>query len=321
MLEHTHLWSIVLAAGDGIRLSQLATDGEGQPVPKQFCSFNSNRSLLAHAISRARCLTPESRTLVVVAADHRRWWQRGLADIPPSNIIVQPCNRGTACGVLLPLMTVLSRDPDATVLVTPSDHFVQDEEVLIRAMQRAAISAQHQHRELVLLGMQPESPETSYGWITPSPSQEDGLYQATTFVEKPDQPTAHQLIQAGSLWNSFIFAAPAIRLLDHFRATLPEITSLFTLCAVPRNATTGGGSLRWLYDRVPASDFSRHVLEAARATGLRVLPVPPCGWTDLGTPERVAACAERIRCPLLDPPDVPRRRTGPIDLAQVVATF
>src|SRR5574341_1084165 len=108
-MEHEHCvggasgaWAIVLAAGDGTRLRELTGD-----VPKQFCRLAGERSLLALALARAGRVAARERTLVVVAERHRRWWAGELAGHPAENVLVQPENRGTAAGILLPLLAAL----------------------------------------------------------------------------------------------------------------------------------------------------------------------------------------------------------------------
>jgi mannose-1-phosphate guanylyltransferase len=98
-------WGLVLAAGDGTRLATLTTDANGRSVPKQFCSLNGGRSLLEDAMHRARHIVPRDRLCAIVAADHRRYWQRTLWTLPSSNVIVQPRNRGTAHGILLAVLS------------------------------------------------------------------------------------------------------------------------------------------------------------------------------------------------------------------------
>src|SRR5262245_33382827 len=122
-------WAIVLAAGEGTRLRELTTR-EGVPTPKQFCSLRGGRSLLGDALARATRVVPRKRVIVIVAEEHRPYWSTDLRGLPAENVIVQPRNRGTAPGILLPLLTVLERDPGARVAILPSDHFVEREPVL-----------------------------------------------------------------------------------------------------------------------------------------------------------------------------------------------
>ena len=127
-------WAIVLAAGDGTRLRDLTVDRHGKAVPKQYCTLRGGRTLLGDALQRAQMVALPERVVVVVAAQHWEWWEPELASLPRANLIVQPQNRGTASGILLPLLSIVERDRAARIAVFPSDHFIQDEPVLERAM-------------------------------------------------------------------------------------------------------------------------------------------------------------------------------------------
>ncbi len=227
MEKQGNLWSIVLAGGEGSRLSQITGGFEGSAVPKQYCSVKGGPSLLRQALRRARAVAGPDRTAVVVAAEHRRWWSVELADLPSVNVVVQPCNRGTACGVLLPLMQVLARDPEATVVVLPSDHVVADEPTLIAAINAATEHIQLEPDRLVLLGFEPEGPDTGLGWITRRSVEAQPVSPVSRFVEKPPRSRAEELVREGALWNSFIFAMRAAELLALFEWALPWLTKMF----------------------------------------------------------------------------------------------
>lgn len=291
MKRQGNLWSIVLAGGDGSRLSKITGGFDGSAVPKQYCNIKGGPSLLRQALRRARSVAGPDHTTVVVAAEHRRWWSAELADLPSVNVVVQPCNRGTACGVLLPLMQVLARDPDATVVVLPSDHVVDDESTLLAAITAAT---EHVHREpdrLVLLGLEPDGPDTGLGWIAPQSAERLPVSAVSHFVEKPSQERAEELVREGALWNSFIFAMGASELFALFQWALPWLTRMFDYALVDSGAGPFAGRVSRLYERLPVVDFSRAILQEAGAD-MRVVAVPPCGWTDVGTPEGVARCAK-----------------------------
>ncbi len=113
-------WVVVLAAGDGTRLSTLTTDLNGNAVPKQYCSLNGGASLLHEALLRAHRVVPRERICAIVADQHRRYWHKALWALPSDNIIVQPRNRGTANGVLLSVLTILEpeeADPELGYIV------------------------------------------------------------------------------------------------------------------------------------------------------------------------------------------------------------
>jgi mannose-1-phosphate guanylyltransferase len=276
-------WAIVLAAGDGTRLSSLTRDASGLVTPKQFCSLRGGRSLLCDAIERAGRLVERDRIVVIVAARHERWWRRDLASIPVENRVLQPSNKGTAAGVLLPLLSIVGRDPDADVFLVPSDHHVEREDVLAATMREGFARVRQHAQEILLFGMPPLGPETEYGWIVPCRGDVPAP-RVETFVEKPEPSVAARLFEGGALWNSFLLAASAKTLLARYHEHMP------VLLAELLHATHESGEvLANLYERLETRDFSRDLLQGCEED-LRVLPVPACGWTDLGTPERVAAC-------------------------------
>ena len=279
-------WVILLAAGEGNRLRRLTTDGTGNAVPKQFCSLRNGPSLLHHALQRAENLAPRRRICAVVARQHARWWRDSLSALPSPNVVVQPENRGTAVGILLALLHVLERDSIARVLVLPSDHHVTDEPALQSAMARAFVRLRKEPEAMVLLGMTPDDADTELGYIVPAPGGGDGIARVANFIEKPSPPEARLLVSRGALWNSFIIAAHAPTLLAVFAARDPALVTRMQAAVRSSHGGRDTAALAGLYDVLPTLDFSRQVLQGREAL-LRVLRVPACGWTDLGTPDRV----------------------------------
>jgi mannose-1-phosphate guanylyltransferase len=299
-----HAWAVVLAAGDGRRLEGWTRRTIGEAVPKQFCAFEGSKSLLRLALERAGSLVPPERLIVVVAEKHDRWWREELAGVPPANVVVQPLNRGTAAGVLLPLLHLSARDPDATAVFLPSDHQLEQERPLLLALRRAERAAAASPDHVVLLGFRAQEPDTQYGWIVPGPR--DGTTRAVDrFHEKPDLPTAEKLLAAGALVNGFLFAARVAALLRLFERAAPALLDAFSAMREPGGVPLLHGGLRALYERLPDLDFSREVLERV-ADRLRVLPVPACGWTDLGTPERLRRRLARGRAMPVEPAAIVR---------------
>jgi mannose-1-phosphate guanylyltransferase len=293
-------WAVVLAAGEGSRLRCLTTDETGTSVPKQFCSLNGGRSLRHDAMARALALVPRARLTTVVAEQHRRWWRDALQSLPAQNTIVQPRNRGTANGILLPLLTILRRDPFARMAFLPSDHFVRDEATLGGALVEAADQLGERPDALVLLGISPDEADPELGYIVPRRGERAVSVSVDRFVEKPETAVARALIAVGGVWNSFIFVADGNALLALYRRRCPEIVEDMET-ALAREGGGCTGALAELYERLPEVDFSRHILQGAERQ-LRVLAVPPCGWNDLGTPRRVAETIRRL------PPRDGRRR-------------
>jgi mannose-1-phosphate guanylyltransferase len=300
-----HSWALVLAAGDGTRLRQLTTTSCGLAVPKQFCSFGGGNSLLHKALERARVITKPERTCAIVAQQHRRWWVDLARTIPDHNIVVQPSNRGTANGILLPLLRILEREPGASLLVLPSDHYVRNESVLAGGLRQAMAQVKARHDRIVLLGFVPEQPDPELGYIVPAEESGHGARRVGQFVEKPSAVDAGALIESGALWNSFIFAANGQTLLQAFAQHCPEVVEQM------RTVVEHGAEaeLTELYNRLPSLDFSRDIVQR-HVSKLLVIRVPPCRWSDLGTPRRVAEAVDRCEPASGDSP-----MPGSLDLA------
>lgn len=278
-------WSIVLAGGRGARLASLTTVA-GETIPKQYCALAGGPSLLRRAIWRAAASAGRDRVLVVVAAEQRKWWERELRDLPGENVLVQPEDRGTAAGVLLPLAEVLRRAPRAVVTLIPADHHVEREAELQKALTRAVLAAQRGPRPIALVGVPPEELDPELGWIVPScaVAGEDALPVAE-FREKPLRAEAALLLTRGAVVNTFLLAARARSLWALCEHLVPEV-------ALPL-ATGRSRSLQGVYETLPRRDFSKTVLERSPES-LSVVNAGPCGWSDLGTPERVVRCLGRL---------------------------
>ena len=305
MIDEANAWAVILAAGEGSRLRALTTLPSGIAIPKQFCSLYEGPSLLEEALHRGESVADRSRICAVVAEQHRGWWEGVLGSLPARNVIVQPQNRGTANGILLPLMRIVLRDPSARVVLLPSDHHVLQEAVLTSSLRDALEQLDWRCDETLLLGIQPGEVDPDLGYILPGGTDGRGALTVARFVEKPPQAVAGEIIRAGGLWNAFIVVTTAVALLDLFRERIPEVVAAMR-AAVQHDHEHGSGiaAVTELYRRLPTIDFSRDIV-AGQESKLRVLPVRPCGWSDLGTPKRVAEVLHRARRAKAGPPGRP----------------
>jgi mannose-1-phosphate guanylyltransferase len=293
-MSGANVWALILAAGEGSRLRGLTTTPGGLYVPKQFCSLQGGPSLLEETLRRAESVALRRRTVTVVAAQHRRWWAAPLCSRDPENLIVQPENKGTAPGLLLPLLHIMRRDPNATVVVLPSDHFVRSESVLARGLQQAARLARIDQQHVYLLGLVPDEIDPELGYILPGDGTGGDSCPVRQFIEKPAIDIARDLVRNGALWNVFILAASARALLGLYSSRFSALVSDMSR-AVEQDGKDSriAKAARALYPELPTLDFSRDVVQGQESR-LRVLTVPACGWSDLGTPRRVADTLTRI---------------------------
>ena len=247
-------WALVLAAGDSGR----RYDG----------------SLLEAALGHADVVAGSNRTSVVLDEQHREWWQASLGFLPPANVIVQPRNRGTANAILLPLLHIIEREPEANIVLLPCDRPLCPEAILAGALHKAVEQLPWRLAEIVLLGIQPEEGEPELGYIIPGSGDGKGALTVGCFIEKPPPAVAGQLIRVGALWNAFIAVSSAQGLLALFKARIPEIVRSMRM-AVKRDldSNAAAASTVKLFEQLPTIDFARDILPGQQRH-LRVLPVP-----------------------------------------------
>jgi mannose-1-phosphate guanylyltransferase len=282
-LSSGHLWTIVLAGGDGVRLRQLTRALHGEECPKQFAMIHGGRSLLQWTVSRALRWSTADRIVVVVAAEREEQARQQLAGQGGIDVVAQPRNRGTGPGILLPVARVLARDPEARVVVLPSDHYVRDETPFERSIRLALAASDDQ---VALVGAVPDHAETQYGWIVTGRTLARHRGSVVNhFCEKPPAAVAERLLRQGALWNTFIMAGAVRHFWDLGDQHIPAAASLFETYRQAVGTRNEGRALDEIYGVMPVSDFSRDVLQ--KAGGLGVVPLGECGWSDWGTPERV----------------------------------
>ena len=229
--------AVILAGGDGSRLRSLTQIIAGDERPKQFCPIVNNRTLLDETRSRiARRIDP-ANTFFSLTQKHEQFFRAPLWNVAAKNLIVQPENKGTAPAILYSLMRVAAHSPEAVVAFFPSDHYFSNDEAFMEHVDSAYTAAELNSDSIVLLGIEPEKPETSYGWIEPAESLFGGLSRSVSrvnrFWEKPTSGVAKRLMADGCLWNSFVMVGRASAFIEMFREHLPEMFRMFAAATAP----------------------------------------------------------------------------------------
>jgi mannose-1-phosphate guanylyltransferase len=259
----------------------------GSRLPKQFLSFGKPRTFLQTTVDRLGGLVPPERTVVVVAACHEAIAREQLSEFVGIEIVAQPRNVGTGPGVLLPLSHVLARDSRAVVALVPSDHDFRSPAKMREAMLTAERTARA-GANMVLIGARADCAAADLGWIVPKPaSRRASAVAIETFVEKPGPDAAQRLFARGALWNTMLSVARASSLWRLGREHLPAQTALLEEYARSLGSEHAAERLRQVYDQLEPADFSRDLVAASK--GLRVIAMEDAGWSDCGTPERLAA--------------------------------
>lgn len=212
----------------------------------------------------------------------------------PQRIVLEPVARSTAPAACIAALLVAERDPQAQLLLLPSDHFIADETGFRLAVRRGADAAAQ--GRIVTFGAQPDRPETGYGYIQRGAALTDdaGAFEIARFVEKPDLETAKGYLSTGDfLWNSGMFLGAAGLLLEEMGRHAPEI--LEACKAALRGAETDSDFLRLeekAFAEQPDLSFDHAVME--RTERGAVVPID-IGWSDIGTWEALYQVADKDR--------------------------
>jgi mannose-1-phosphate guanylyltransferase len=275
-------WSLILAGGDGVRLKPLTRAITGEGRPKQFCPLLDGETLLDRTRRRVDLLTRFDHQAIVVTQHHEPFYAPLLRDLAPGRLVVQPDNRGTAAGLLYPLLRIADLAGDVPVAIFPSDHFVDDDAAFVASAAAALDAIQARPDLVVLLGIEPDTPETEYGWIEaderPLPMDNALVFPIRRFWEKPSAELATTLLARRCLWNSFVMVGRVSAFIDLIRGGTPELVEAFEPL---RRAA------------LPSINFSERVLVPG-ASRLGTVRVKGVEWSDLGNAERVYATIRRM---------------------------
>jgi len=299
------LWAIVLAGGEGKRMCPLIERWLGQEQPKQYCCFFGSKSLLEYSVDRILRLVGEERLVTIIGRGHRSYIRQSATTL--GRILEQPAARGTGPGVLLPLSYVCAKDPEAKVVILPSDHFISPEGPFLRILKEAARLLDYAPQQMVLIGVHPDRPESEYGWIEPgSKPSYCGPLEAravNTFIEKPGSAEARNCFNCGYFWNTMIVVTRAQTLWSLVGPLYPSVVKRFQKLQQGFSAILNGWVskeaedliLAETYSNMPEFDFSRDFL-AHSAQNCLTIPLKDVRWNDLGRPRRLLEVFDHAEC-------------------------
>lgn len=296
--ETQHCWAVILAGGEGMRLRPLVRRMLGADRPKQYVRLLGQQTLLRQTLDRVSLAIPEERTLVVTVRRHAGYIAEEFSGGTHPRILAQPLDRGTAAGVLYPAHWIAWRNPEATVAIFPSDHFLLGETSFMAHVAEVVAWVEKHPERLVLLGAPPSSPEVEYGWIEPGEALGDvstGPVRAVRqFWEKPSVARARACLESGHLWNTSVLVGKVATLVQTGWQGLPGLSDRLAHIEPFVGTPEEADAVRQAYELMPRANFSKDVLEAA-GDALAVSRLPRIVWSDLGSPHRVMEALTRMR--------------------------
>ncbi len=285
----------MLAGGEGKRLRPFIYLLRRDLLPKQYVNFIGRRSMLEHTINRAEKIVASRNVFTIISKNHLGFAnvRRQIADRDPETVIVQPQNKETAPGILFALMRIVKRRSNSIITILPSDHFVLEEDELVKYLKLAGRWVKRDPARLALIGVEPDRDESEYGYILPGrriKRSGNPVFQISSFIENPDDQTAQKLAHHGALWNTMMMVAKTDALLELTRRLLPAVfdafQSVYDAIGTPDEETV----VEEVYEKLLPINFSKEILEPAARdpfSKLMTIPVRNVLWSDWGSESRI----------------------------------
>jgi mannose-1-phosphate guanylyltransferase len=280
MLE-TMLHAIVMAGGSGTRFWPASRAA----LPKQLLPLAGDRTLLEDTVGRIEGLVPPERTMVVTAARLLDTVRRQLPAVPEAGLVGEPCKRDTAPCIGLAALLVARHDPEATLVVMPSDHVIRPAAAFQAAIRQAEALVAAAPGRLVTFGVRPTYPAESFGYIQqgeplPVAAGEAPAHRVASFKEKPPAAVAREYLGAGNfLWNAGIFVWKAATILTALAERQPDCLARLEAIAAAWDGPDRERVFAEEFAAIKGISIDYAVLE--HAADVAVIEAP-FGWDDLG---------------------------------------
>ena len=275
-------YCIIMAGGSGTRFWPMSRVAK----PKQFLDIlDMGKPFLRMTYNRFTTIIPPDNVLIVASEQYRDLIKEQLPQIPDENILLEPLKRNTAPCIAYAIYKLRKKNPDATVVITPADHYITGEANFTSSVARSLDFVAH-NDQILTIGIEPTRPDTNYGYIQmnrASHRKVEGhpIYAVKTFTEKPDVETAKVFCSTGEfLWNSGMFISNIRSLIAEFEKCLPEVASLFAAGDAVWYTPAEKEFVLGAYRGSPNISIDYGVMEKTRKAW--VVPAD-FGWSDLGT--------------------------------------
>jgi len=275
------IYAVIMAGGSGTRFWPRST----KELPKQFLPLFGEGTMIQNTARRVESMIPQERILVVTNNNYVDIVKDQLPSVPEDNIIGEPVAKNTAPCVAIAAQLLYKKDPDAVMVVLPADHHIEEpdafKEYLSTAVEKAKMG-----NNLVTIGIEPDKPETGYGYIQGETAVEENIsgkevYPVKAFKEKPNLNTAQSFLKEGNYyWNSGMFIWSAKTILGEFEKHLPDMYKLVEEASEGLYESDHKESIDNFYHSCESISIDYGIMEHAK----QVFVVPgEFGWNDVGS--------------------------------------
>ena len=278
-------YAVILAGGSGQRFWPVSRDA----LPKQLLKLFGDKTLLELTVDRLEGIVPLENILILTNVQQAKAVRELMPDLPAENIIAEPTKRDTAPAIALGIGWVAARDPDATMIVLPADHLIQDT-AAFQGVLRSSAEAAEAGRALVTIGIKPTWACPSYGYVErsqrtrfPGCTEDAAIYEVKSFREKPDAELAeHFLAQGTFAWNAGMFVWTLPTVIEELSRHTPELAHFISEL---RHSRDFGSTVAAQFAHLPKLSIDYALMEKAS----RVLNVEATfDWDDVGNWTSVA---------------------------------
>lgn len=290
-MKNSNQYCVIMAGGVGSRFWPMSRTSH----PKQFLDIlDTGKSFIRETYERFANFIPDENFLVVTNHSYKNEVLRHIPELKIDQILCEPLGRNTAPCVAYAAYRLVAENPDATMIVTPSDHLITNVDEFSRVMQLGADFAA-KHDTLLTIGIQPDSPATGYGYIQiESALVAPEVHKVKTFTEKPTLEVAKAFLESGEFfWNSGIFIWRADVIKGAIEQFLPEIAALFESINDSYGTPTEREAIQKIYPECRNISIDYGVMEKAHNTNVICADF---GWSDIGTWGSLYAHSPKSEC-------------------------
>ncbi|MCE8626193.1 mannose-1-phosphate guanylyltransferase [Bacteroides fragilis] len=270
-------YCVIMGGGIGSRFWPFSR----KTMPKQFLDFfGTGRSLLQQTFDRFNKIIPTENILIVTNAIYADLVKEQLPELDPKQILLEPARRNTAPCIAWASYHIRSLNPNANIVVAPSDHLILKEGEFLAAIEKG-LDFVSKYDKLLTLGIKPNRPETGYGYIQIAELEGDNFYKVKTFTEKPELELAKVFVESGEFyWNSGLFMWNVNTIIKAGEALLPELASKLAPGKDVYGTPEEKAFIEENFPACPNVSIDFGIMEKADNV---YVSLGDFGWSDLGT--------------------------------------
>ena len=270
-------YAILMAGGVGSRFWPISTSA----YPKQFHDMlGSGSTLIQKTFQRLSAFVPSENILILTNEKYRALTLEQLPELSEAQLILEPAMRNTGPCILYAALKIMKENPDACMIVAPSDHWIEDEKAFASDVEKC-FNKSREEEILCTLGIKPDFPNTGFGYIEYIQNDNTPLKKVAQFTEKPNYETAKTFLKQGNyLWNAGIFIWSAKAIVNAFKKFQPQLFSLFENGIEAYNTSREKAFITANYSKAANISIDYAILE--KSDKIYVLPAN-FDWNDLGT--------------------------------------